>query len=43
VVVVPSRRWILTRAWDRMQVPKPFGTLRLAFGTPISVRHGECG
>lgn len=41
VVVVPSRRWILTRAWDRMQVPKPFGTLRLAFGTPISVGHGE--
>jgi lysophospholipid acyltransferase (LPLAT)-like uncharacterized protein len=41
VVVVPSRRWILTRTWDRMQIPKPFGTLRLAFGMPISVGAGE--
>jgi lysophospholipid acyltransferase (LPLAT)-like uncharacterized protein len=43
VVVVPSRRWILTRSWDRMQIPKPFATLRLAFGMPISVGNSESG
>jgi len=41
VVVVPSRRWILPRTWDRLQIPKPFSTLRLAFDTPISVRADE--
>ena len=41
VVVVPSRRWILTRTWDRMQVPKPFSTLRLAFDAPIDVGAGD--
>jgi lysophospholipid acyltransferase (LPLAT)-like uncharacterized protein len=41
VVVVPSRRWILPRTWDRMQIPKPFSTLRLAFDAPIDVRGDE--
>jgi lysophospholipid acyltransferase (LPLAT)-like uncharacterized protein len=41
VVVVPSRRWILFRAWDRMQIPKPFCTLRLAFDAPIYVGADE--
>ena len=35
VVVLPSRRWFLTRAWDRFQIPKPFCTIRLIFGPPI--------
>ena len=41
VVVIPSRRWILSRTWDRMQNPKPFCTLRLAFDAPIHVDAGE--
>jgi len=35
VIVLPSRRWLLTRAWDRFQIPKPFCTIRLIFGPPI--------
>jgi lysophospholipid acyltransferase (LPLAT)-like uncharacterized protein len=41
VVVVPSRRWILTRTWDRMQVPKPFSTVHLCIGEPISAEPDE--
>lgn len=35
VIVLPSRRWLLTRAWDRFQIPRPFCTVRLIFGPPI--------
>jgi lysophospholipid acyltransferase (LPLAT)-like uncharacterized protein len=41
VVVVPSRRWILRRTWDRLQIPKPFSTLRLAFDEPIHVEADD--
>jgi lysophospholipid acyltransferase (LPLAT)-like uncharacterized protein len=35
VMVLPSRRWVLTRAWDRFQVPKPLCVIRLIFGSPL--------
>ena len=35
VAIIPSRRWILTGTWDRMQIPKPFARLDYAFGPPI--------
>ena len=35
VVAVPSRRWILHKAWDRMQIPKPFSRIDLYFSDPI--------
>jgi lysophospholipid acyltransferase (LPLAT)-like uncharacterized protein len=41
VAAVPARRWILTRAWDRLQIPKPFTTIKVYFGTPIFPRDGE--
>jgi len=41
LVVVPSRRWILSRTWDRMQIPKPFATIQVAFGPPIDAERGE--
>jgi lysophospholipid acyltransferase (LPLAT)-like uncharacterized protein len=34
-LVLPSRRWILERTWDRFQIPKPFSEIRLIFGPPI--------
>ncbi len=34
-VALSSRRWILTGTWDRMQLPRPFCTVRLIFGQPI--------
>lgn len=41
LVVVPSRRWILPGSWDRMQVPKPFCTVRVAFAPPVDASQGE--
>ncbi|OGR11375.1 MAG: hypothetical protein A2341_12945 [Deltaproteobacteria bacterium RIFOXYB12_FULL_58_9] len=35
VVVIPSRRWILSKTWDRFQIPKPFASVRLQFGPPL--------
>lgn len=34
-VVVPTRRHILARSWDRLQVPLPGATVALIFGDPI--------
>jgi lysophospholipid acyltransferase (LPLAT)-like uncharacterized protein len=35
VVVVPTRRWILQRTWDRFQIPKPLCTINMNFAPPI--------
>lgn len=35
VVVIPSRRWIFKKTWDRLQFPKPFCTLTAYFAEPI--------
>jgi len=44
VVVVPSRRWIFTRAWDRLQLPHPFSTVLMAFGAPLDpAEHRDDG
>lgn len=37
VVCIASRRSILTRTWDQMQIPWPFSTLSLCFGPPVKV------
>jgi lysophospholipid acyltransferase (LPLAT)-like uncharacterized protein len=37
VVVLPSRRFILSGTWDRMQMPSPFSRIRLIFGEPLTV------
>lgn len=39
--VIPSRRWILSRTWDRFQIPKPLSTVRLCFSEPIIPEPGE--
>ena len=37
LVVLPNRRWILHRAWDRFQIPKPFSRVSAAFAEPIAL------
>ncbi|QDT07113.1 hypothetical protein K227x_55380 [Rubripirellula lacrimiformis] len=37
VLVVPARRWVFAKTWDRMQVPKPFSMIDIYFGEPITV------
>jgi len=34
-MILPARRWILKKAWDRMQLPKPFTTITFYWGEPI--------
>jgi hypothetical protein len=41
IVPVPSRRWILTGTWDRLQIPKPFATIDVYFGEPVFPRDQE--
>ncbi len=41
VCAVPNRRWILSRAWDRLQIPKPFTTINVYFSEPIALQDGE--
>ena len=36
-----ARPWVLTRTWDRMQLPRPFSRLQLVFAAPIE--PGEAG
>lgn len=40
-VPVPRRRWILSRAWDRFQIPKPFTRVDIFFGEPLRPGAGE--
>lgn len=41
VVPVPTRRWIIRRSWDRMQVPKPLSRIDAHFGQPLYPQAGE--
>ena len=41
VVAVPSRRWILRSAWDRLQIPQPFCRIDAYFAEPIRPRSTE--
>jgi lysophospholipid acyltransferase (LPLAT)-like uncharacterized protein len=40
-VLIPRRRWIITRAWDRLQIPKPFTLIEMFFGPPLRLHEGE--
>lgn len=41
VVAIPSRRWIIARTWDRLQVPKPFSTIHCYFAEPLVSERDE--
>lgn len=41
VVAKPNRRFIATRAWDRMQIPLPFSRINGYYATPIFPEPGE--
>ena len=41
VVLVPERRWILSKTWDRMQIPKPFTRIDGYFGPALLSKEGE--
>lgn len=35
VITIPTRRWILRKSWDRLQIPKPFSTIHAYFAPPL--------
>lgn len=41
VVAVPSRRTVLSRTWDRLQLPWPFARVDIRFGPTLSPRPAE--
>ncbi|MEO9593237.1 DUF374 domain-containing protein [Rhodopirellula bahusiensis] len=41
VVLIPRRRWILPKAWDRMQILLPFTLVDALFGDPIFPTPGQ--
>lgn len=38
-----SRSWVLTRAWDRFRIPKPFCTAWVAYGEPLGTPSDQEG
>ena len=40
-VPIPRRRWILSRTWDRFQIPKPFTRMEIFFAPPMLSYEGE--
>lgn len=41
MIPVPTRRWVLSKAWDRLQIPKPFCRIDGYFGEPVEPVAGE--
>jgi len=41
VVLIPRRRWVFRKAWDRMQIPQPFTRIDAWFAEPLVPADGE--
>ena len=41
IVAIARRKWVATKAWDRMQVPYPFSRIDGYFSEPIYPQAGE--
>ena len=40
-IPIPRRRWIVSRTWDRLQIPKPFTCIDIYFGEPLFIQPNE--
>jgi hypothetical protein len=40
-VARPVRRWVLTRTWDRFQIPRPFARIDVFFGEPTLASEAD--
>ncbi|NDE14542.1 DUF374 domain-containing protein [bacterium] len=41
---VADRHWVLHKSWDQFRIPKPFATIHVVYGEPVSVppdAHGS--
>lgn len=41
MVAVPTRRWIINKSWDRLQIPTPFSTIHGYFAAPLFPLENE--
>lgn len=41
VVAIPTRRWIMVKAWDRLQIPQPFSRIDAYFAPPVTYEESE--
>ncbi|QDU44240.1 hypothetical protein Mal52_27180 [Symmachiella dynata] len=41
IIAVPTRRWILRKTWDRLQIPKPFCRIDAYFAEPLQPTESE--
>lgn len=41
VVALATRKWVLQRTWDRLQIPQPFATIELYFTDPLTPHEDE--
>jgi hypothetical protein len=41
VIAVPTRRWILRKTWDRLQIPMPFCRIDAYFAEPLRPNSDE--
>lgn len=41
VVAIPNRRWIISKVWDRLQIPQPFSRIDAYFAEPIAPKADE--
>ncbi|MCG8651109.1 MAG: DUF374 domain-containing protein [Pirellulales bacterium] len=41
VLVIPRRRWILSKTWDRLQIPQPFTQIEVHFSEPLFIGDDE--
>lgn len=37
----PQKRWIFKKSWDEFIIPKPFNTISILYGEPITVKEGD--
>ena len=36
-----SKKWILKKAWDKFEIPKPFSKVKIFLGEPIIIKGEE--
>lgn len=41
VITIPTRRWILRKSWDHLQIPQPLSTIHAYFAPPIEPSPDE--
>ncbi len=41
IAPIPTRRWVLRKSWDRLQIPKPFSTVNGYFAPSLAIQPGE--